>query len=78
LLSIPGILLGVKTRNIPTLDRRLVAVLRSAVKDLNLSARTYARILIVAHRTAEWAGADKIGTQHLLEAIQFCTLSDPA
>ena len=50
--------------------------LRTAVKDLNLSARTYARILIVARRAADWAKADKIGTQHLLEAIQFCTLSD--
>ena len=65
-----------KPDHIPTIDRRLVAVLRSAVKDLNLSARTYARILIVARRAAEWAKADKIGTQHLLEAIQFCTLSD--
>jgi magnesium chelatase family protein len=66
----------VKPAHIPPLDRRLTVILRSAVKDLNLSARTYARILIIAHRAAEWARADKIGTQHLLDAIQFCTLSD--
>jgi magnesium chelatase family protein len=66
----------VKPDHIPTLDRRLSVVLRSAVKELNLSARTYARILIVARRAADWAKADKIGTQHLLDAIQFCTLVD--
>jgi magnesium chelatase family protein len=65
-----------KPAHLPALDRRLVTILRTAVKDLNLSARTYARILIVARRAADWAKADKIGTQHLLEAIQFCTLSD--
>jgi len=52
----------------------VIGVLRSAVKDLKLSARTYARILIVARRFAEWARADKIDTRHILEAIQFCTL----
>jgi predicted ATPase with chaperone activity len=59
---------------LPVLDRHVIGVLRSAVKDLKLSARTYARILIVARRFAEWARADKIDTRHVLEAIQFCTL----
>jgi magnesium chelatase family protein len=66
----------VKPNHLPALDRRMMAVLRSAVKDLNLTARTYARILIVARRVADWAQADQIGTQHLLDAIQFCTLED--
>jgi magnesium chelatase family protein len=65
----------VKNSHIPPLDRRLVTVLRSAVKELNLSARAYARILIMARRIADWAHAEKIETPHLLEAIQFCTLS---
>jgi predicted ATPase with chaperone activity len=66
----------VKADLLPTIDRRLIGTLRSAVRDLNLSARMYARIVIVARRTAQWAHADKVGTQHLLEAIQFCTLSE--
>jgi magnesium chelatase family protein len=66
---------SVNPNHIPPLDRRLIAVLRSTVKELNLSARAYARILIVARRIADWAHSDKIDTQHLLEAIQFCTLS---
>jgi predicted ATPase with chaperone activity len=45
------------------------------VKDLNLSARAYARILIVARRFAEWAHAERIETRHLLDAVQFCTLA---
>jgi predicted ATPase with chaperone activity len=61
--------------HLPALDRRLATLLRSAVQELNLSARTYSRILIVARRIADWAQADKIETPHLLEAIQFCTLS---
>jgi magnesium chelatase family protein len=64
-----------KARHLPPLDRRLVTVLRSAVKELNLSARAYARILITAQSIADWAHAEKIETPHLLEAIQFCTLS---
>jgi magnesium chelatase family protein len=71
----PGYDKRVKSKHIPPLDRRLVAVLRSAVKELNLSARAYAHILIMARRIADWAHAEKIETPHLLEAIQFCTLS---
>jgi magnesium chelatase family protein len=63
------------SNHLPVLDRRLVTILRSAVKELNLSARAYSRILIVSRRIADWAHADKIETPHLLEAIQFCTLS---
>ena len=51
-----------------------MAVLRRAVQELNLSARAYSRILIVARRIADWAGCAKIETPHLLDAIQFCTL----
>lgn len=59
---------------IPSLDSRLAAVLRSFVKELNLSPRAYARIVIVARRIADWADAEKIQSSHLLDAIQFCTL----
>lgn len=62
--------------SLPRMDRRLTTTLRIFAKELNLSVRTYARILILARRIAEWSKADRIGTQHLLDAIQFCTLSD--
>ena len=61
---------------LPTLDRPQAALLRTAVKELSLSARTYARILLFARRAADWAQADKIGREHLLDAIQFCTLAE--
>jgi magnesium chelatase family protein len=66
---------GVKPKHLPRLDRRLAAVLRSAVKELNLSARCYSRILIMARGIADWSHAEKIEAPHLLEAIQFCTLA---
>jgi len=62
-------------RDPPTLDRQAVAALRSAVRDLNLSARTYARVLIAARRFADWARAERIDARHLLDAVQLCTLS---
>ncbi|HEY3755524.1 MAG TPA: hypothetical protein VGL42_05190 [Opitutaceae bacterium] len=58
----------------PVLDRRLTVILRRFVKELKLSAATYARILILARRIADWAKAEKVSTAHLLEAIQLCTL----
>jgi magnesium chelatase family protein len=64
-----------KKRHLPRLDRRLAGLLREIVKELNLSPRAYAKIVIVAQRIADWAKSDRIETPHLLEAIQFCTLS---
>jgi magnesium chelatase family protein len=60
--------------DLPTLDRTAVAILRSAVGQLNLSARMYARVLIVARSFADWARAERIEPWHLLDAIQYCTL----
>jgi magnesium chelatase family protein len=60
--------------HLPPLDRRLATVLRTFVKELNLTPRMYARIIIVARRIADWAHAEKIQAPHLMEAIQFCTL----
>ncbi|HZZ58313.1 MAG TPA: hypothetical protein VFE31_10825 [Opitutaceae bacterium] len=59
---------------LPVLDRRLTAVLRRFVKELRLSAPTYARILILARRIADRAESQSVQTAHLLDAIQFCTL----
>lgn len=51
-----------------------MVILRRFVKELKLSAATYARILILARRIADWAKSEKVSTVHLLEAIQLCTL----
>jgi predicted ATPase with chaperone activity len=64
----------VKLPHLPKLDRHLVIVLRSTVKELKLSARAYARILIMARGIADWAKAERIEAAHLFEAIQICTL----
>ena len=63
-----------KRKHLPRLDRRLAGLLRDFVRELKLSPRAYARIVIVAQRIADWAKSDRIETPHLLEAIQFCTL----
>ena len=47
------------------------SLLRSAMSQLQLSARAFHRILKVARTIADLAGADAIQTAHLAEAIQY-------
>ena len=56
------------------LDDHCMQLLRLAIRDLNLSARAYDRILRVARTMADMQGQEQIGVEHISEAVQFRTL----
>ena len=45
--------------------------MRAAMIQLNLSARTYHRILKLARTIADLAGSEEIQSPHLAEALQY-------
>ena len=47
------------------------SLLRSAMQQMQLSARAFHRILKLARTIADLAGCDQIETPHLAEAIQY-------
>ena len=49
-------------------------ILRTAMSDLNFSARAYDRILKVARTIADLDASDIIKPNHISEAIQYRTL----
>ena len=56
------------------LDRTAAAILKTAISDLDLSARAYDRILRVARTLADLEGEEQLGVQHVTEAVQYRTL----
>ena len=48
-----------------------LALLRTAMQQLQVSARGYHRILKVARTVADLASSDSIGTEHVAEALQY-------
>ena len=56
------------------LDDATKELLNHAMAEYNLSARAYDRILKVARTIADLAGAEKIVSDHISEAIQYRSL----
>jgi magnesium chelatase family protein len=57
-----------------TMDKATRDLLRTAMEELDLSARAYDRILKVSRTIADLAGAKGLKTEHVSEAIQYRTL----
>ena len=53
------------------LDENSKIIMKNAIKNLNLSARAFDRILKVARTIADLAESKNIETEHLLEAISY-------
>lgn len=53
------------------LDAEAEALLNSAVDKLNLSPRSYFRVIKISRTIADLAGSDNIKTEHIAEALQY-------
>ena len=60
-----------EVRQFCQLDEVSRSLMRTAMNQLNLSARAYHRVLKLARTIADLAGAEQIGPQHLAEALQY-------
>ncbi len=60
-----------EVRQFCELDETGRSLLRTAAQQLQLSARTYHRLLKVARTIADLAGSERIHTAHMAEAIQY-------
>ena len=67
--------MGVKQiRQFCKLNETSIELLKIAMKQLNLSARAYDRILKVSRTIADLEGSKNILSQHISEAIQYRSL----
>ena len=69
-----AVLAGQELRAHCALEKAQGDLLQQAMEKLALSARAYDRILRVARTIADLAGAERIATEHLLEAIHYRSL----
>jgi magnesium chelatase family protein len=53
------------------LDAAGEGLMRAAMRQLQLSARGYHRVLKLSRTIADLAGADRVGAAHLAEALQY-------
>ena len=55
-------------------DKEGKRLLESALKQLNLSARAYFKVLKIARTISDLAGCEQIQSEHIAEAIQYRNL----
>ena len=60
-----------EVRQYCALDDTSRSLMKTAMQQLQLSARAYHRVLKLARTIADLAGADKIAPAHLAEALQY-------
>ena len=60
-----------KIRQLCKLQEEGQRLMRAAMTQLNLLARTYYRILKLARTIADLAGSEEIQSPHLAEALQY-------
>ena len=56
------------------LDKESITYLKHTIRELQLSARAYDRILKVARTIADLTGTEKVELEHLYEAVQYRSL----
>jgi magnesium chelatase family protein len=60
-----------EVRKFCDLDAACTNLMKTAMRQLELSARAYHRVLKLARTIADLAGSEKIGPTHLAEALQY-------
>ena len=58
------------------LDEKSIALLRTAVSSMRLSARAYYRLIKISRTIADLGGVENINSGHLAEAVQYRFKSD--